>query len=85
MPEMDGLEVTRVIRVLPDFQQLPILAMTGGTNEDRKAYLSVGMNDFITKPVIPETLYSQLLFWLSRPKHSSDAPADIARLSPSSL
>jgi PAS domain S-box-containing protein len=65
MPVMDGLEATRCIRAQPQYQNLPILAMTANAfAEDRQACLDAGMNDFVTKPVDPGALYSTVLRWL---------------------
>ncbi|OVE80736.1 hypothetical protein BVY04_05190 [bacterium M21] len=67
MPLMDGLTVTRMIRKLdkPDIKQVPILAMTAhAMSGDREKSLDAGMNDHITKPIMPDMLYSALAKWL---------------------
>lgn len=57
MPHMDGFEVARRIREDPDCSYLPIIMVTGLTrDEDRTRALTVGVNDFILKPMDAEEL-----------------------------
>jgi CheY-like chemotaxis protein len=70
MPEMDGLEATRVIRSMTDTAasraNLPIVAMTANIfAEDRQACMDAGMNDFVAKPVEPDCLFETVSKWLS--------------------
>ncbi|HKB59008.1 MAG TPA: ATP-binding protein, partial [Gallionellaceae bacterium] len=67
MPLLDGLEATRQIRANPAFAAIPVIAVTANAlDEERQRCLEAGMNDFVTKPLRPETLYAVLAKWLSR-------------------
>jgi CheY-like chemotaxis protein len=53
MPEMDGLEATRLIHQSQPVEQRPrIVAMTANAMQgDREECLAVGMDDYLTKPI----------------------------------
>jgi PAS domain S-box-containing protein len=80
MPEMDGLEATRIIRnpqsaVLN--HQVPVVAMTANAMRgDRERCLKAGMNDYITKPVSSQALVEALNSWL--PSNLRETPPDVS-------
>lgn len=75
MPVLDGMAATRQIRAQPEYAQLPIIALTAGVTEDeRENYLACGMNDFIAKPIVPETLFATLTRWIKCPARSDHRP-----------
>ncbi|WP_051534436.1 response regulator [Deefgea rivuli] len=66
MPEMDGLEATRRIRVTEQTAptRVPIIALTANAMaEDRQRCLDAGMDDFLAKPIRPELLKQALHEW----------------------
>ncbi len=66
MPEMDGYETIRKIREVSDYKHLPIIALTANAMpQDRDKCLSVGANDYLTKPVDADRLLSTLRLWAS--------------------
>lgn len=65
MPVLDGIEATRRLREDQRFKHLPIIAMTAAamkTDVDR--CFEVGMSDYITKPVVADTMLKTLRKWL---------------------
>lgn len=78
MPIMDGYRATHEVRTLPQFKDLPIIAMTANaTTEDRKKAFACGMNDHITKPIDPTKLLKTLVRIISpqfKPSPISDEP-----------
>ncbi len=68
MPVMDGLSATREIRRMPQFAELPIIAMTANAMAgDCERCLAAGMNDHIAKPIAPGELVAKLRHWVHRP------------------
>ncbi|WP_445371673.1 response regulator [Methylomonas sp. HW2-6] len=62
MPEMSGIEATRLIRAEKTRDELPIIAMTAAVQEpERSDCYAAGMNDHVGKPVLPQTLIAALL------------------------
>jgi PAS domain S-box-containing protein len=66
MPEMDGLEATRLIRTMPGAKgRIPIVAMTAHAMEaDRQRCFEAGMDDYVTKPIDRNRLLKSLTRWL---------------------
>ncbi len=65
MPELDGYETTRQIRLLDSASRdIVIVAMTANVmKEDREKCLNVGMNDYLGKPIRKEDLGAKLAEW----------------------
>lgn len=63
MPEMDGLEATRIIRKESETQAVIVAMTANAMKEDRQECLDAGMDDFLSKPVKPEELGAILKKW----------------------
>jgi len=78
MPEMDGYEATRLIRENPQYSELPIIAMTAhAMSGDKEKCLAAGMNDYITKPIEVDRLFSTLKKWVTPPSHELPSLCEI--------
>lgn len=65
MPNLCGREATRAIRALDDFGAPPIVAMTAqALPEQIEDCFAAGMNDYIAKPLAPESLKLMVAKWL---------------------
>ncbi|MCP4716695.1 MAG: response regulator [Deltaproteobacteria bacterium] len=93
MPEMDGIEATKGIRIEElnnkgeaqnknyNSQMIPIVAMTASAMpDDRKRCIDAGMNDYMTKPINPNELASMLERYL--PSAPACVPAPTTRNQP---
>ena len=67
LPGMDGNEILARIRADAKLRGLPVIALTAHAMAgDREKYLAAGFNDYITKPIVDETiLLSAIERWLA--------------------
>ncbi len=67
MPVMDGFEATRLIRAHPLLKDALVIAMTANAGKaDQARCLAAGMNEFVTKPIAPNLLFSVIARWLAQ-------------------
>ncbi len=65
MPRLSGPEVARKLRATPEYRDVPLIALTANAfDSDRGACIDAGMDDFVTKPIDPEVLYSAIARFL---------------------
>jgi two-component system cell cycle response regulator DivK len=67
LPEMDGAEVLRWIRIQEDLRDVPVIALTAHAMAgDREKFLAEGFNDYVTKPIVDETILLETIArWLN--------------------
>ncbi|MCG8548887.1 MAG: ATP-binding protein [Desulfobacterales bacterium] len=78
MPVMDGYTATETIRQNPEFEKLPIIAMTAHAMVgDRQKSLDAGMNDYIPKPLNIDKMVMTMARWITpaAPRRKTDLPA----------
>ncbi len=65
MPVMNGLEATTAIRKIEKNKRIPIIALSAGTNmEEREKCMLSGMDDFVAKPFLSNTIFQVIDKWL---------------------
>lgn len=70
MPMLNGLEATQRIRALSPNLKMPIIALTAGTlKEERELCFASGMDDFISKPIVKDTIKQVILKWIHNSKN----------------
>ncbi len=82
MPEMDGLQATRLIRLAEQGsgRRVPVIAMTANAmSEDREAAFNAGMDDYLGKPVGMVGLRRVLSRWTGPTLTQSSAPPQEAQ------
>jgi DNA-binding response OmpR family regulator len=71
MPQMDGFETCRRLRLIDSLTHVPVAFLTARkSSADVQAGIAAGGDDFIVKPFDPERLISRVIHWTCR-----DAPS----------
>lgn len=69
MPVMDGVEATKLLRLNPRFREIPIIGLTANVvKQDQEAYIRMGMNDVISKPLDVKLLFRVIHKWIEPEK-----------------
>jgi two-component system alkaline phosphatase synthesis response regulator PhoP len=80
LPEMDGLEVCKRLRSVPDTAMLPILMLTAKAEEsDMIVGLELGADDYVTKPFSPKALVARVKALLRRVDRAASTEPDLHR------
>lgn len=85
MPVLDGFQAVEMIHADPAHHNLPIIAMTAHAMQgDREKCLAVGMDDYLSKPIQSDLLYSTLMKWIHPKSQGHVRPTVFDRRSVSS-
>ena len=86
MPVMDGFAATRLLRQMPAYADLPVIALTAGAlQHDREQCFAAGMNAHVAKPVNFDALMAVIEGLVKKPADGIEAPAtDATTLVPAS-
>jgi CheY-like chemotaxis protein/MinD-like ATPase involved in chromosome partitioning or flagellar assembly len=81
MPEMDGYEVCRRLRAMPQTARTPVIMLTAKSRaEDRVMGFQAGADDYVTKPVLPAELVARVRALLARSSLEAEAVPPRARV-----
>lgn len=62
MPEMDGVQVIKLMRLEVKNQNIPVIALTAHAMVgDREKYMALGFNDYVAKPITDETMLTEAI------------------------
>ncbi|MCA9968414.1 MAG: response regulator transcription factor, partial [Anaerolineales bacterium] len=76
MPEMDGFNFIRHLKASPEWQGIPIIALTARAGlDDRLAALRIGVDDYLAKPFEPAELLARITNLLQNYRRRREQPA----------
>jgi len=83
LPELDGLEVCKRLRSVPDTAMLPIIMLTAKAEEsDTVIGLELGADDYVAKPFSPKALVARIKALLRRLERTPAEGAGLYRYGP---
>ena len=73
LPEMDGYQAMRAIRKMPEYRELPVIALTAQAMKgDRERCIEAGATDYIAKPVEIDQLLALMRVWLPEAQKAAE-------------
>lgn len=86
LPEIDGLEVCKKLRLTPQTSMLPIIMLTAKSEEsDTVVGLELGADDYVTKPFSPKSLVARVKALFRRLERGNDREISIYHYGPLNL
>ncbi len=77
MPQKDGLALLADIRALPELKEVPVIMMTGVSEQDIVAKaIQLGVTDFLAKPFYPPRLAERVAKYLPPPETGPTPPGE---------
>lgn len=74
MPELDGHEVLRSLRAVPETASIPFIFLTArGERQDLRSGMNLGADDYMVKPIDPDDLLAAIQARLVRQRQTTDA------------
>ena len=81
MPELDGVESTKIIRQRLNMRRIPIIALTAhAIRGDRERFLAVGMNGYISKPIHVQNFFETIETVLRQSEKQAEQDTQIKEL-----
>lgn len=67
MPDINGLELLNFVKKNPDYKHIPLIIITTeGSERDKEKGLSLGANEYLVKPFVPEELQKLVKKYLKK-------------------
>lgn len=72
-PDMDGIEVTKIIKSMPRHKDVPVIALTAyAMKGDRERIINCGLDDYISKPIDVPDFTERIISWVKNGTSNSE-------------